>query len=80
MKTNPRFAALVAVLSLTFWLGNRPALAARPCESTHGAICSMYGPLTSDCGSGGFCICDGAHWDCGCSYDDVGTLLCPGGG
>jgi len=80
MKKTLRFAALAAALSLTS-VGTPAARAiSPPCYFKHGLYCSMSGPGMSSCGTdgGGVCICNDGHWDCGCIYDDVGSLMCPG--
>jgi hypothetical protein len=78
MKKMLRFAALTAVLGLTFWLptGNQ-ALAAIPCSFEHGRTCTGS-PGWVVCGTGNLCYCIDGHWDCGCVVDPEFGLICPG--
>lgn len=79
MKKTLRFAALAAVMSLTFWLAKvDDAQAAKypRCSVLHGGFCTGGSTWCSLFGDGypdGYCVCSSGHWDCGC---DNGITEC----
>lgn len=68
MKKMLRCAALVAIMSLTFWLSNAQALPQNICDFKQGMPCRFIGP-SQPCqwydGQAGYCGCvNRDHYEC----------------
>ena len=75
MRKKLRFAALTAVIVLTFWLAQvNQAHALPPCPWLHGDICDTTRIIyCTDCDYA--CSCVSGHWECGCLDGDESLLL-----